>query len=76
MSVHDRFTHTKRMILFGLLIPWSVAMIIGVTGAADHSRLFSTIGVVAVVLPFGRLWYGEPSAIANAIGYAKFFGWF
>jgi len=23
-------------------------------------------------LPFGRLWYGEPDAIANAIGYAKF----
>jgi hypothetical protein len=21
---------------------------------------------------FGRLWYGEPSAISNAIGYAKF----
>jgi hypothetical protein len=25
------------------------------------------------VLPFGRLWYGEPGAINNAIGYAKFF---
>jgi hypothetical protein len=24
------------------------------------------------VLPFGRLWYGEPAAIRNAIGYAKF----
>jgi len=24
-------------------------------------------------LPFGRLWYGEPGAITNAIGYAKFF---
>jgi hypothetical protein len=24
-------------------------------------------------LPFGRLWYGEPDAISNAIGYAKFF---
>jgi hypothetical protein len=23
--------------------------------------------------PFGRLWYSEPDAIANAIGYAKFF---
>jgi hypothetical protein len=23
-------------------------------------------------LPFGRLWYGEPNAISNAIGYAKF----
>ena len=25
-------------------------MIIGLTGAAEHSRLFSTIGVIAVVL--------------------------
>jgi hypothetical protein len=24
-------------------------------------------------LPFGRLWYGEPNAASNAIGYAKFF---
>jgi hypothetical protein len=24
-------------------------------------------------LPFGRLWYGEPDAISNALGYAKFF---
>jgi hypothetical protein len=23
-------------------------------------------------LPFGRLWYGEPDAISNAIDYAKF----
>jgi hypothetical protein len=23
------------------------------------------------VLPFGRLWYGEPNAISNAIGYAQ-----
>lgn len=21
-------------------------------------------------LPFGRLWYGEPNAVSNAIGYA------
>ena len=27
----------------------------------------------AAVLPFGRLWYGEPNAIRNAIDYAKFF---
>jgi hypothetical protein len=24
-------------------------------------------------LPFGRLWYGEPSAISNAIGCVKFY---
>jgi hypothetical protein len=23
------------------------------------------------MLPFGRLWYGEPNATSNAIGYAK-----
>ncbi len=26
--------------------------------------------LVSDVLPFGRLWYGEPNAISNAIGYA------
>jgi hypothetical protein len=25
------------------------------------------------VLPYGALWYGEPNAISNAIGYAKFY---
>ena len=25
------------------------------------------------MLPFGRLWYGEPDAVSNAIGYAKFY---
>jgi len=25
------------------------------------------------VLPFGRLWYGGPEAVANAIGYAQFY---
>jgi hypothetical protein len=24
------------------------------------------------VLPYGGLWYGEPDAVSNAIGYAKF----
>lgn len=27
---------------------------------------------ISDALPFGRLWYGEPDAITNAIGYAKF----
>jgi len=26
---------------------------------------------ISDALPFGRLWYGEPNAIANAIGYAE-----
>jgi hypothetical protein len=24
-------------------------------------------------LPFGRLWYGEPDAVSNAIRFAKFY---
>ena len=28
--------------------------------------------LISDVLPFGRLWYGEPDAVNNAIGYAKF----
>jgi hypothetical protein len=31
------------------------------------------VNLISDVLPFGRLWYGEPNAIANAIGYAKFY---
>ena len=30
------------------------------------------VDLISDVLPFGRLWYGEPSAVSNAIGYAKF----
>ena len=29
--------------------------------------------LICDVLPFGRLWYAEPDAISNAIGYSKFF---
>jgi hypothetical protein len=35
----------------------------------DH-RCFD---LISDVLPFGRLWYGEPNAVSNAISYAKFF---
>jgi len=28
---------------------------------------------ISDALSFGRLWYGEPYAVSNAIGYAKFF---
>src|SRR6266480_3102398 len=31
------------------------------------------VNLISDALPFGRLWYGEPNAINNAIGYAKFF---
>ena len=29
-----------------------------------------SVDLISNVLPFGRLWYGEPIAVANAIGYA------
>ena len=29
------------------------------------------LDLISDALPFGRLWYGEPSAVSNAIGYAK-----
>jgi hypothetical protein len=28
--------------------------------------------LISDALPFGGLWYGEPNAISNAVGYAKF----
>jgi hypothetical protein len=31
------------------------------------------VNLIFDVLPFGALWCGEPDAIANAIGYAKFY---
>ena len=31
------------------------------------------VDLISDALPFGRLWYGKPNAINNAIGYAKFF---
>jgi hypothetical protein len=30
-----------------------------------------SVDPISDALPFGRLWYGEPDAISNAIGYAK-----
>jgi hypothetical protein len=30
------------------------------------------VDLISDALPFGRLWYGEPDAITDAIGYAKF----
>ncbi len=29
--------------------------------------------LISETLPFARLWYGDPDAITNAIGYAKFY---
>jgi hypothetical protein len=30
------------------------------------------VDLISDALPFGRLWYGEPNAVANTIGYARF----
>ena len=30
------------------------------------------VDLISDVLPLGRLWYGEPDAVENAIGYAKY----
>ena len=30
------------------------------------------VDLISDALPFGRLWYGEPNAISNAVDYAKF----
>jgi len=29
------------------------------------------VDLISDALPFGRLWYGDPNAVSNAIGYAK-----
>jgi hypothetical protein len=29
------------------------------------------VDLISDALPFGRLWHGEPNAIANALGYAQ-----
>ena len=29
------------------------------------------VDLISEALPFGRLWYGEPNAISNAVGYAQ-----
>jgi hypothetical protein len=31
------------------------------------------VDLISDVLPFGRLWYGDTNAVANAIGYAEHF---
>jgi hypothetical protein len=31
------------------------------------------VDLISDALPLGRLWYGQPDAISNAVDYAKFF---
>jgi hypothetical protein len=37
------------------------------------NRRVVVVDLISDVLPFSRLWYGEPNAASNAIGYAKFY---
>ena len=38
-----------------------------------RAKINAAVDLISDVLPFGRLWYGEPNAISNAIDYARFF---
>jgi hypothetical protein len=40
---------------------------------SSASNLYAGIDLISDALPFGRLWYGEPNAVGNAIGYAMHF---
>jgi hypothetical protein len=31
------------------------------------------VDLISDALPFGRLWYGEPDTVSNAIRFAKFY---
>jgi hypothetical protein len=36
----------------------------------DRAKDHRGVTLISNALPFGRLWYGEPDAISNAVGYA------
>jgi hypothetical protein len=38
---------------------------------SDRAKINAASICFSDVLPFGRLWYGEPNAISNAIGYGQ-----
>ena len=42
------------------------------TRAQGRIRSNRGVDLISDVLPFRRLWYGEPNTITKAIGYAKF----
>jgi hypothetical protein len=41
-------------------------------GRAGPNLIRTADSLIGGALPFGRLRYGEPNAISNAVGYAKF----
>jgi hypothetical protein len=38
-----------------------------------RAKIHRGVSLISDALPFARLWYAEPNAVSNAIGYAKFF---
>jgi hypothetical protein len=53
---------------FAVTTSKSVAHVYQVRPRKDHRG----VDLISDALLFGRLWYGEPNAISNAVGYAKF----
>ena len=39
---------------------------------STRAKIIAASILISDALPFGGLWYGEPNAVSNAIGYAKF----
>jgi hypothetical protein len=37
-----------------------------------RAKIHRGVDLISNVLPYGRVWYGEPDAISNAINFAKF----
>ena len=38
-----------------------------------RAEIHRGVDLISDALPFGRLWYGEPNAIRNAVNYARFY---
>jgi len=43
-----------------------------IRGIRSEPKPLSASDLIFHALPFGRLWYAEPNAVSNEIGYAKF----
>src|SRR5437762_9274910 len=60
---------------------WRVCSLIGSMSGSREIVLYEVrpgkdrrgVDLISDVLPFGRLWYGDPNAVASAIGYAEHF---
>ena len=59
--------HDRRFVIESPMPMQSTMGVYEVRPRKDHRG----VDLISDVLPFGRLWYGEPNAISNAIGYAQ-----